>query len=121
MTLEMVNESGDIRSIHVKERQPLNPYARIFFGLWGLIVCLIVFVRLSSPEGGQPVIEQRYVELLESNPTLFHLAGLSWLKQDAQISGAERTLLSGKSSVQTLPLSTQQKRVSVRFCATGNP
>lgn len=54
------------------ETGPLNPYARFFFSLWGLIVFLIVCFRLTSTVDNQQATERQRIESLEPMPRISH-------------------------------------------------
>ncbi len=91
MTMEVVNELGDIRAAVVKKRQPierirplrirvslknstyfmdnlteetgqLNPYAKTFFSLWGLIVLGIVCFKQMDPSTTKLTIARQLTE-----------------------------------------------------------
>ena len=46
--------------------EPLNPYARIFFGLWGLIAILLVCFRADGPTYGEQTDGQHRLDVKTS-------------------------------------------------------
>ena len=60
-----------------EEAGPLNPYARIFFSLWGLTVFVIVCFRLAGPAEENQTTERQPIESRVSNP--------GWLSQKTML------------------------------------
>ena len=115
MTMEVINELGDIRAALVKKRQPierirplririslknstyfmdnlteetgpLNPYAKTFFSLWGLIVLGIVYLKQIDDTTTKLPVERQLTEravMLDKNsaqlrPLRSHQNRLAW-------------------------------------------